>query len=262
VYITQNCDQIRRKIRNLIDSGIQTKDVVEAINVSAPAYYRFMAQSGPEKGSGCDAYINAMAYFQKLEIGDISKPAAKKAKKSTSTTSKVSSARPNPVAASAPTVTAPVPVASVTIREETILPGEMTDSVCVYDTCDDIRRKINAHLQNTPGPQASFLRALMSQYHTQPKKIQSSQLEKFRSMKGADAGNTNVVFYAAYVFFEKKRLEEGKAKSAKRVQMGSIYPGGMDLETPSYRRGVSAHKDSKVSMNQFGQIVIDGKICG
>jgi hypothetical protein len=256
VIVDRNCDQVRRKIRNLIDSGIKTKDFVDAINVSTTAYYRFMSQSGPEKGRTSDTFTNAMDYLQKLESGDAVKPVAKKVKTSTTSSSGVSSARPKSDATPASSVKVPT---SVTAKE-VVLPGEMTDSVCVYDTCDDVRRKINAHLQKTPGPQAEFLRTLMSQYHTQPKKIQSSQLQKFRSMKGPDAGNTSAVFYAAYVFFEKQRIEQGKPKSAKRAQMEEIYPGGMDLITASHKRGVWASKGSKVSQNQFGQFVIDGRV--
>lgn len=38
----------------------------------------------------------------------------------------------------------------------------------------------------------------------------------------------NKIFYAGYVFFEKKRIAEGKPKSKKRHEMEEIWPGGVD----------------------------------
>jgi hypothetical protein len=138
----------------------------------------------------------------------------------------------------------------------------MSDSVAVYDTCDEIRRKINTYLQKSTEPQASFLRTLMAQYHTQTKNIQSVQLQRYRNMKGPDAGNTNPVYYAAYVFFEKERLRTGKAKTETRKKMESIYPHGMDVERASHRKGVWTAGNSSVSKNQYGQWVIDGRVVG
>ena len=44
-------------------------------------------------------------------------------------------------------------------------------------------------------------------------RILSKQLQDFQSKSGPLAGNTSRVYYAAYVFFEKLRLEQGKKKS-------------------------------------------------
>ncbi|KAF1938543.1 hypothetical protein EJ02DRAFT_473407 [Clathrospora elynae] len=46
--------------------------------------------------------------------------------------------------------------------DEVVLDGKMDDGVQVYDTCDEIRRKINAHLKIPGVTQASFLRAISS----------------------------------------------------------------------------------------------------
>lgn len=96
------------------------------------------------------------------------------------------------------------------------------------DTCDEIRRKINAHLKKPGITQADFLRCVAAQYHTQPKKPQSSQLAAFRSKKGPYAGNQSAVFYGAYVYFEKMRIKEGKAKGKKRVEMEQVHPMGLE----------------------------------
>lgn len=56
--------------------------------------------------------------------------------------------------------------------------------------------------------------------------------------KGADTGNTSCVFYAAYVFFEKLRVQEGKPKSKHREEMEAIWAskGGFNT-TRGHQRG-------------------------
>jgi len=60
--------------------------------------------------------------------------------------------------------------------------------------------------------QASLCRNLQAQNYTSsgPKSITSSQLTNSRGKKGYDKGNTLSVFYAAYCYFEKLRIKEGK----------------------------------------------------
>ena len=47
-------------------------------------------------------------------------------------------------------------------------------------------------------------------------------------MSGANQGGDNKIFYAGYVFFEKKRIAEGKPKSKKRQEREEQWPGGVD----------------------------------
>ncbi|KAF2812261.1 uncharacterized protein BDZ99DRAFT_486874 [Mytilinidion resinicola] len=180
-----------------------------AIGVSNKSYNGFMSQSGTHKGSGSAAYNAAWKFFKKRELKGIPPPKKKR-----------TTARATTVAAA----TASHDVASVTV------PGEETDSVEIYDTCDEIRRKINLHLKKDGVTQAGFLRDLMAQYHTSDRKIQSKQLTDFRSKKGADRGNTSCVYYASYVFFEKLRIREGKKKTPTREKMEQIWgeAGGMN----------------------------------
>jgi hypothetical protein len=84
------------------------------------------------------------------------------------------------------------------------------------DTCDDVRRKINAHLKKPGVAGASFLRHVAAQYHAVSKKPTSRDLSAFRSKKGPYAGNMSAIFYGAYVHFEKLRIKEGKPKGKKR----------------------------------------------
>ncbi|KAF2493533.1 hypothetical protein BU16DRAFT_551352 [Lophium mytilinum] len=180
-----------------------------AIGVSNKSYNGFMSQSGTYKGSGFAAYEAAWEFFKKRELKGI--PAPKKKRTTAPATTVAAAAASNNVA-------------SVSI------PGEETDAVDIYDTCDEIRRKINLHLKKDGVTQAGFLRDLMAQYHKSDRKIQSKQLTDFRSKKGADRGNTSCVYYASYVFFEKLRIKEGKKKTPTREKMEQIWgaQGGMN----------------------------------
>lgn len=103
----------------------------------------------------------------------------------------------------------------------------------VYDTCDEVRRKINNHLL-TPGlTQAQFCRDLLAMLHgTRFTGLQSKQLNDFRSKRGPRAGCSSSVFYAAYVFFERARIAEGRPKSQHRLNMEYIWAsrGGFELK--------------------------------
>lgn len=258
IRLTHDCDQVRRKIRTLIDAGMKVTEFANSIGVSTPAYYRFMGQNGLQKGAGSETYTSALQYFQKYESTGIPFPTSKKARSERSASTV--SARSASSAQSAISTSAIPSAADIATAHAAItLDGEFSDSVPVYDTCDDIRRKINAYLEKSSEPQASFLRTLMSQYHTQTKTIQSVQLQRFRNMKGPDAGNTNPVYYAAYVFFEKERMRSDKAKSEGRKKMEAIYPSGMDTDRPA-RKGVWTTGNSNVTKNKYGQWVVDGRV--
>jgi hypothetical protein len=52
---------------------------------------------------------------------------------------------------------------------------------------------------------------------------------------GATTGNSNRVYYAAYVYFEKKRISEGQPKSEHRRKMEKQWaPKGMSRKLNQY----------------------------
>lgn len=97
--------------------------------------------------------------------------------------------------------------------------GEVNDAVEVYDSCNEIRKKLATHLRKDGVTKAQFCRELAQQYHQSERKVQSGQLDRFKSMKGPNAGNTHVIFYAAYCYFEKLRIENTKPKGKHRQEM-------------------------------------------
>ena len=107
------------------------------------------------------------------------------------------------------------------------LDGEEHDDVPVYDTCDEVRKKIRAFLCQDGVSQAAFLREVAKTFGN-GRKIQTNMLNQFLSKKGPNSGNLSSVFYASYVFFEKTRIRDGKPKTAFREEMENIWDGVSD----------------------------------
>ena len=101
------------------------------------------------------------------------------------------------------------------------LPGEEEEAVPIFDTCDDVHRKINDHLKLPGTTQAGFSRELSELIPYD--KVQPRQLKKFLAFKGPRAGAHSPAFYAAYVYFEKLRLHQGKKKSVKREKLEEAW---------------------------------------
>ena len=174
----------------------------KAIGVNSKAYGNFMTQHGPSKGIHSSVYYKAFKFFKKREIKGIPMP-KKKVKKAEEDKK--------------------LDVSGIHLH------GEETGEVEVYDTCDEVRRKIAAFLREPGVTQAGLLREV-SKMLSKPKKIQSKQLQDFLGKKGALAGNTSSVYYGSYVLFEKMRLKAGKKKSKTRLETEEEWAeqGGID----------------------------------
>ena len=238
-YITETTTKVRGKIRRMIDNkGMGVGEFCDAINVSKVSYYRFMKQSG-NQGQYSDVYAKAFRFFQKREAKGIkipSKPTKRKAEASApgeaSTTTK--KARTTGTAAAAKEDTAAeFDISGIHLDDEE------EDAVVVLDSCDEVRRKINAHMKRPGVTQAQFLRDLHAQFHTadKPKSIQHKTLTDFRGKTGASAGNTSSVYYSAYVYFEKLRLKQKKPKSQHRLEVEERRPEGFDRVTRVWNQG-------------------------
>lgn len=137
VPIDQNPDQIRRKIRTFIEAGgMKVGEFCDAIGVSNNSYNNFLKQSGRTKGLNSATFENAWAFFKKREMKGIKMPSKKKQK-----TGAAASAAKDGKDGKDDGV---VDISGIE------LPGEKEDAVEVYDTCDTIRKKIDAHLRK-PG---------------------------------------------------------------------------------------------------------------
>ncbi|KAF4631124.1 hypothetical protein G7Y89_g7010 [Cudoniella acicularis] len=203
----------------------------KAIGCSSNAYSRFMGQNGPDKGAGSDVYYNAFKFFKKRELQG--KKVPKKVKPA-------EEAKKNDVSA-------------------IHLEGEDDQTVPVYDSCDEIRKKINAYLREPGVTQAGFLREIAKAY-PEGKKIQSKVLNDFLGKRGATAGNTSSVFYGSYVFFEKMRIRDGKPKSKHRETMEKEYRGKKGMDTKHrLDGGVWCSQGERPYEDKYGKLHIERK---
>lgn len=220
LLIDMSCNQVRGKMNRLLDNSIMKKgELCKTMGCSHSSVNTFLAKRGSMEGSKCLLYYTAWAWFKQREIAGLKMPDVKKRQKTeaaAASDSNTNGGSTNNVA---------VPLAPTTDISDVHLDGEETDSAPVYDTCDEIRKKINEHLK-TPGlTAAQFCRDIYAQLHRpKGKPFQSKQLNDFRGKKGPNAGCTSQLFYAAYVYFEKKRIAEGRPKSQHRLKMEEIWP--------------------------------------
>ena len=198
-----DCNQIRAKINALIRSGEMKVTQFQRLNrINSNSYARFMRLKGPYCGIDNQTYDAAHTFFLSREQKGIKVPKANQA--------------------------APDDVAKYDVSDIEI-PGELEGDVTIFDTCDDVRGKIQAHLRRPGITQASFLREIGKMYG-QARSIQGKQLSDFLRKAGATAGNTSSVYYASYVYFEKLRLKSGTRKSHKRQEVEIQHPNGMPTD--------------------------------
>ncbi|KAI0887721.1 uncharacterized protein GGS22DRAFT_88365 [Annulohypoxylon maeteangense] len=208
--IDDTCNQIRRKVKSFIEGGnMKVYEFQRAINVTSSTYQRFMRQNGMYKGSESAMYSRAFAFFKKRELKGLKASPPKKARKSDEK--------------------------NVLDVDDIEMDGQNTQEVPVYDTCDEIRKKIRAFLRKPDISQAAFCQAISRSFPEEGRKVQSRQLNAFLSKKGAMMGNTSPVFYGAYVFLEKQRIKDGKPKSEMRDEMEKIHPDGVNTSDPETR---------------------------
>lgn len=143
------------------------------------------------------------------------------------------------------------------VSEVTFLEDEDDDGVvAIYDTCDTVRRKIRALLAKDGITQAAFMRAIATAAwgETSTRKIQSTSLNAFMKQKGPLAGNTNGVYYAAYVFFEKMRIKQKKPKTNDREIMEELHFDGVDTKVLSGSVRYIGLAGSQVVMDKYGSV--------
>jgi hypothetical protein len=217
-----SCGSIRSKLNKLFDSGVMTKaDFCRATGANSNSLNKFLKSKGPYGGSGSCVWRNAYNWFKQREVMGLKMPNPKKRhvdeqKKNDAdgTTSKGASSAKG--ATDLPDIS------------DIYLPHEEIDEVPIYEDCDEIRRKINAHLRTSNVTQAQFCRDLYAQFKAPKcKGIQSKQLSDFRSAKGSNAGAKSAVYYTAYVYFEKLRIAQGKPISQHHALIMDLNPGGM-----------------------------------
>ncbi|KAK7937179.1 uncharacterized protein PG986_014047 [Apiospora aurea] len=258
MYFDLHCDQIRAKITKVVESGVFKKtEFCGAIEVSNASVNIFLKMRGAFRGATSKAFIHAWDWFKQREIAGLKLPDPNKRRQTAAVRAALTAATadgasyPGASAGASTSATASALVSPISPAPNSgstsgappsipdiggiHLPGEDTDEVPVYDTCTEVREKIDAHLLAHKGlTQAQFCRDIYAHGLKSPtrcKGIQPKQLSDFRHKQGSNAGATSSVFYAASVYFEKIRLAQGAPKSAHRLEMERRWgPEGFDRD--------------------------------
>ncbi|KAF7329911.1 hypothetical protein MKEN_00254900 [Mycena kentingensis (nom. inval.)] len=126
---------------------------------------------------------------------------------------------------------------SATSWKDIKLDGEDEGEVQVYDTPGEIRRKIRLLLKE-PGVKAHYP-LVAGHWRNQQQQLPPLQCVPFSCLsprlltplavaeKNPQFGRENGLFYAGYVYFEKRRIFEGKKKTATRI--ANEKAGGQEL---------------------------------
>lgn len=226
---------MKSKKEQSIQLALTSFSVVDSSNLLCPSTPlsdflsgHLMRQKGRDKGSSYLTYLNAAWFFKKRELQGF-KPPRKRATIAEDKTK--------------------YDVSSVT------LPGEEDLKVPVYDTCDEVRRKIRNHMRDPMVTQAGFIRDIAkAAYPNGEKKPSSKTMHDFLGKKGRMAGNTSGVFYAAYVFFEKLRVRDEKSKTQFREEMEKAWGrDGVDIVRGSHL-GVLCTADRRPVEDEYGRL--------
>ncbi|KAJ1331628.1 hypothetical protein MN608_05089 [Microdochium nivale] len=248
--VDESCQKIRGRLTRLFDSGVITKKAwCDAVDTNSVTLGRFMNTKGTMNGVGSSVYYKAWLWFKQREMAGLKMPDAKKRKQAIAD----EQAGASSTATDAPKGKASAKSQALPDISHIELEGEAQDDVPTYDSCDEIRKKINAHMKLPGVTAAQFCRDLYAQYQNPPvKAIQSGSLTNFRGGKGAITGAKSTVYYTAYVYFEKLRIAQGKPKSEHRKAMESMWDWGMPRDVDSNTRFLG-HVSSKLSYDQYGK---------
>ncbi|KAJ9156423.1 hypothetical protein NKR23_g814 [Pleurostoma richardsiae] len=245
--VTDTCSAVRKKIRTWIDSGaMKVGEFQSAIGVSSKGYLNFMNRTKTYDGEGCDTYWKAFAFFKKRDLQGLPLKAGSKTKKARTGGAGGRAAKSGD--------------ALIPDLSNVYLPGEEEGTAPVYDTCDEMRKKIRAFLAKDGITQAAFLRAISKSFPDN-RKVAATSLQAFLGQKGPRSGNTSGVFYGAYVFFEKLRIKEGRPKTKFAQEMEEIWSDffsmsgrqGFDVENNT-NRAFLCSANARPTMDKYGWI--------
>jgi hypothetical protein len=216
-----SCDALRRKITLFLGTKEVTQTAwLAALHVSPPSFASFMKQKGTWKGTGNGTFWAATRFFTAREARD--KAAAAQAAQAAKALPPAERKRKAADDAGARAAKKAAGAALLARIAATPLPDAR-----VLDDCDDVRRACAAFLAEGLCTQAAFLAAL----DPSGAPVNGNSLGSFLRMKGPSAGAGCKVYPLGYAFFEKRRIAEGRPKSAKRTRAEAEFPHGRSCET-------------------------------
>ncbi|KAF7960975.1 hypothetical protein EAE96_000645 [Botrytis aclada] len=242
-----DCDQVRQEIQNLLNSGeINATNFQRAIGVSGKSYRTFMNKYGHDKGSGSNVYYNAVAFFKKRDLKNSMTPVLPSPPLLPFSVSSPS----NPIPSPPRIVMQPRPAKKRLSKaaepydvSDIELEGEDIESVPIYDSCHEIRKKIKVFFRNVSSNESAFCREIAKTF-PDGRGVLTKTLNNFMKQKDPH-GNQSPAYYAAYVFFEKTRIRDGKPKSQDRVNSekslgpeSEYYNSMSRMYGPNFRAGM------------------------
>jgi hypothetical protein len=216
-----SCDSLRKKITLYLGTKEQTQTAwLREIGVSPPSFASFMKQKGTWKGTGNGTFWGATRFFQRREA------AAQAQKKAVPASERKRKSADEAAERAAKKRAGEALLARIAATELEQL--DENGSAVVYDDCDDVRRACAAFLAEGLTSQAAFLAAL----EPRGPPVNGNSLGSFLRGKGAMDGSGNKTYRLAYAFFERRRIAEGRPKSAKRLRSEAEFgPAGRSTQT-------------------------------
>jgi hypothetical protein len=227
IPVDKTCDQIRANIRAFIASGeMKVTEFQRHLNVNSNSYGRFMKLKGPISGHNNQTFDAAFRFFREREQEGkkISRPPKAKKAKVDDTLDSIKDIK---------------------------LPGEEEGDVRCWESCDEIRRKINTRIRDGE-TQASLCKAFAAMCGEADKKIQGAQLSRFLRDKGPTKGAQSSVYYGAYIYFEKLRIKDGKKKSKHREEMEKAWAFNGGIDRKASVRSYIMHSSERMSQDSLG----------
>ncbi|PYH80150.1 hypothetical protein BO82DRAFT_403606 [Aspergillus uvarum CBS 121591] len=262
-FVNKNCDEVRREIRDFLGAQQMTPGQFQRlIGVSAKSYRDFVGQAGLEKGARS---VTFQGQQEQQVLGDgtgnstagtgmgtgmaVAMATVTQKRARTATAATVGKGRGSGRAADG---NLEYDVSGIELEDE----EDDELEVPVFETCDRVRDMIRKHVERPGVTKAGFLRdAAKAAFPGGEKTINSDLLHVFLKQEGALVGNTALVFYAAYVLFEKLRIKNGEPKDGFRLTMEGIWPYGSEREKPVNGPWI-VRTGSQPYINEFGQVRI------
>lgn len=199
--------QVRAALRRIVESKEMTiKALCETLDVSQPSYRRFMSMYGRDKGEFSDTYAQALPFLHERKLAGKKTPAKPRLSKEKEQE-----------------LEERYDVSGIKL-DEWGEEREASGTVPIFETCDGVRKQINAHLRQSGRTKAALQRVLQKQLPDDEEEMASNMLTRFLTHKhGPVAGAGMPVYYAAYIYFEKLRIKQGKSKSEWRLRMEEAW---------------------------------------
>ena len=204
-----SCNQIRGMINKFLATKEMTQTaMLNSWGVNSNSFRRFMSFTKPYQGSDNYTYWSATRFFLNRQKTAAAVPKPKK----------VAAEK----AGAWDSLLRDVETVPNTYQVVTVPPHHYKKRLSppLFDTCDEVRKKM-LELQSITGcTTAAILRAL---------DVNSNSWTPFVSQKGKTAGAGSCCYYKAYVFLERLRVARGEAKTKARLAAEALHPDGYSL---------------------------------